>query len=287
MRKAVPAAAAFVVVVGVAAAAALGWWNATPRDAATAARLSVKTTLAPNPSFFGDPVVAEVDVLLDRGAVAGGSVRVEPVFAPFVVRGQPTFAREQVGRLERLRYRYTLGCLTEDCLPLRGSRTVRFSPVRVTASSGGPSRAATAPWPSARIATRLRDADVAARQPPFRSSTALPPPVNRVDPGMLAGWLTAVAALLTVCGLALLALEAHRLARRTRRRLVTLTPLEAALKFARESAIRPDPADRRKALGLLALTLGEETIASAAWSEHAPSPERTLAIATDVEEERG
>ena len=44
----------------------------------------------------------------------------------------------------------------------------------------------------------------------------------------------------------------------------SLTPLEAALAYTRDAASRPDPADRRKALGLLAETLDSEGVAALA-----------------------
>jgi hypothetical protein len=61
--------------------------------------------------------------------------------------------------------------------------------------------------------------------------------------------------------------------------------------FTREAARRPDPRDRRKALGLLAETVGDDDLAGAAerlaWGEAPPSPERTLSLADDVERNGG
>jgi hypothetical protein len=69
-----------------------------------------------------------------------------------------------------------------------------------------------------------------------------------------------------------------------------LTPLEAALAYTRDAAGRPDPADRRKALELLATTLEDEgapalagSAEDAAWSEEPPSPDRARELADEVE----
>jgi hypothetical protein len=157
---------------------------------------------------------------------------------------------------------------------------VQLQPVRVTVGA----EVHTAAWAPLLVSSRLAKHDVAARKPPFRSSASLPPPAYRFGPGKLAGLLPLAAALLAAVGIALVALEGRRLVLR-RRRAATATPLETALRYAREAAARPDPADRRKALELLAETVREGSISGTAWAEDAPSPERTLAIAAEVEEE--
>ena len=119
----------------------------------------------------------------------------------------------------------------------------------------------------------------------------MPPPSYSVSPGTLAEALTVAAGLLALGALALLGFELVRLVERRRRRaLVVLTPLEAALAYTREAARRPDAADRRKALALLAETLDSEgaptladTAGDVAWSEDPPSPDRALELADEVE----
>jgi hypothetical protein len=295
MRWALPAAGlAVAAVLSIVLGTALGWWNRTASDAHTEAPLSVMTSITPEASFFGDPVVAEVDVMINPVAVESATVRVDPVFTPFVATGAPSVGRTRTGRLEGLRYRYRLECLSSGCLPTGRPRVVQFIPVRVTASSGGTSLTKSASWPAARIASRLGQADVKARKPPFRSARTLPPPAYSTDPGRLADWLTAVAALLAAAGFVLVGLEGRRLAVRSRRRGVDrLGSLDAALLYTRDAARRPDPADRRKALNLLAQMLGhaDEQLAGAAeelaWGEPPPTSERTLAIAEDVERNGG
>ena len=106
------------------------------------------------------------------------------------------------------------------------------------------------------VASRLTAKRRATTQ--FRWAKTAPAPSYAVSPGHLAGGLTVAAALLAVVALALIGFELVRLVERRRRASpVVLTPLEAALLYTRDAAGRPDPADRRKALGLLAKTLDQ------------------------------
>jgi hypothetical protein len=276
-------AGAVVALVGLG----LGWWSGGA-SAAPARALDVRTSLEPRPVLFGDPLVAHVDVLVDRHAVAPDSVRVRAGFAPYAQAAPVRVRRSRAGGGELLRFRYELACLTDACLAIHGTRSVRFSPVEVAASRrGGGEVRATEAWPAALVASRLRPADLAAAEPRFRAQTELPAPVFGVAPGALAAALTAAAALLAAAAIALLGLEARRLRARP---APTSTPLEAALARTRESARRPDARDRRKALGLLAAVLerdGDAQLAGAAgalaWAEPAPTPERTDRLADEVE----
>ena len=81
---------------------------------------------------------------------------------------------------------------------------------------------------------------------------------------------------------------------RARPRSDDMTALERALRFARDSAKRPDPADRRRALELLAEAVedtGDDRLAGrvrdAAWVETAPTPSRSTELVEDVETARG
>jgi hypothetical protein len=72
--------------------------------------------------------------------------------------------------------------------------------------------------------------------------------------------------------------------------MAKLTPLEAALLYLRQAAGRPDPADRRKALELLATVLEDDgvpalagTAGDVAWAEEPPSPARVVELADEVE----
>jgi hypothetical protein len=288
-----------LIAVGVAAgvsvllvvATGLGWWNGSAPEGGGGRALSVTTSLAPTTAFFGDPLVAEVDVQLDRAAIGAGAVRVDPSFAPYAETGAPAVSSSRAGNRETVRYRYALQCVSDACLPTGHGRSIAFAPVVVRAVSGTRRLKAIGTWQPLNLVSRLTSADVASSRPNFRRGLLLPPPVFGVAPGPFADGLTAAAALLVLAGLGICGVELARLAARRRRsRRVELTPLELALLRARESASRLDPADRRKAVGALAETLaaeGRSRLAESAddlaWSEAPPTPARTLTLVDEVE----
>jgi hypothetical protein len=168
---------------------------------------------------------------------------------------------------------------------------INLRPAVVTATSGGQRLKTAAVWPPTAILSRLQRRDIGSIQPHFRSPRTVPAPEYSVSPSGLANVLTGVAGALALVGLGVLGWELVRLVeRRRRRRVVVLTPLEAALAYTRDAAGRADPADRRKALELLATTLEAEgapaladSAEDAAWSEEPPSPERARELADEVE----
>jgi hypothetical protein len=287
------AAAVVTAVVLLLVAVGLGWIGGGSTTAgAPATPLAVKTTLSPRPVFFGDPVTADVEVQLDRNTVDPASVRVSPQFDPFVPDGAPQMRENRVGRRETIRYRYTLQCLSDTCLPQRKDPLViQLPPVAVTAAAGGKALRTTATWPVTAILSRLQKKDLGSYQPHFRRPAAVPPPKYAISPSRTADLLTAIGAVLALVALGVLAGELARLLQRRRlAKAVRRTPLEEALAYTRDAASRPDPADRRKALELLARTLESEgdpsladTTADVAWSEEAPTPERALELADEVE----
>jgi hypothetical protein len=291
-RALVLGAVAGVAILVLVAVTGLGWWSGAPAGGAPSSALEVRTSFEPNPSFFGDPVVAQVAVQRDTRVVAARSLRVDASFAPYVETAPPAVSRSRAGSAETTLYRYTIQCVTDGCLPLGKPRTVQFPPVVVTASAGTRSVKATGRWAPMLVTSRLTAADVAASAGRFRRPATMPRPVYAVSPGPLAGALTAAAVILALAALALLGVELTRLAARRRRdRAAELTQLEVALAYVREAASRDDAADRRKAVGLLAETLAVEgrggLAASAddvAWSEVPPSQARTLRLADEVEQ---
>jgi hypothetical protein len=276
-----------VVIVGIG----LGWLNATPSGGAPPAhRLAVSTSLEPHPAFYGDVLTAEIDVEINSADVAAKSVRVVPGFGPYVETNPPKVTESGVGSDRTLRYRYSIQCVSEFCLPGAKPFALQIPPVTVTAKAGSQQLKATATWPTTFIASRLTAKDIARTH--FRFAKTVPAPKYTVPPGTLAGLLTAAAGILAVAALALIGFELVRLVERRRRRaLVVLTPLETALAYTRDAARRPDAADRRRALGLLAKTLDSEgvattladTAADVAWSEEPPTPDRAIELADEVE----
>jgi hypothetical protein len=291
-RALVVAGIVAVAVLLIVASIAFGWWSSTPGGGQAAGQLTVSTSLAPRPIFFGDLLAAEIDVDVNRAAVDTNSVKLAPPsFAPYVETKAPEVTRHQAGPDEVIQYRYSLQCIDDSCLPLKTASKIQFPAVVVTATAGSQQLKQTAKWPLAIASSRLQPADVTSSIAHFRHPTTLPSPAYSVSPGVLAWVLTVGAILLAVAALALLGRELMGvLARRRLGRVAKLTPLEAALLYLRQAAGRPDPADRRKALELLANVLEDDgvpglagTAGDVAWAEEPPSPARVVELADEVE----
>jgi hypothetical protein len=277
---AVCASAAIVVAL---VGTGLGWWN-DGSTASPARPLDVRTSLAPTQSFFGDTLLAEVDVDVDTHAISPGRIRVVPNFTPYAETGAPVVSTTRSGRAATVRFRYRIQCVLQDCVPGTRPLTLRFSPIVVAVRGGGGTHSVTAPWPPARVTSRLSSGDL--QRVRFRRPGTVPPTTST---DALPDLLTAVAAALALLAAAVFAVEAVRLSDRRRDR-TRPTPLERALRLTRESARRSSAADRRKALSLLSQTLEDEgasrladTASVAAWSDAPPSPETVLRVADDVE----
>lgn len=251
-------------------------------DAAAAPRLRVTTALVPRFVLFGDLVHA--DILIEARSPR---VQVDARFGPFRAVGPPAVARWRAGGSAFVRYRYALRCLESRCLVPAGGREVRLPALVATA---GEARVR-AQWPALRLAGRTAPADASAARPPWSAELDPPAPRYDVSPGALSAGLFVAAGLLGAAAAALVARElARRRGLRTRRALER-SLLERAVASAREAAARP-PADRRKALGLLADALeatGERPRALSAvelaWAEPEPSPAEVEALAERVERE--
>jgi hypothetical protein len=286
-RVGLPVAAVAIVVLLVATG--LGWFSGGSSVSGVTKPLAVRTSLTPSATLFGDPVVADVAVDIDPSEVSPSSVRVVPSFSPYVQGEAPAVVRSRAGGEETIHYRYALQCVTNGCLPVTKPRLVQFPPVIVTATENGKAVKTTGIWQPLSVSSRLTPADIASGGLHFRSPVAPPPASFGVSP-VVADLLTAAGGLLGVAALALLGLElAALVARRRRLARARLSPLEVALTFVRQAARRPDPADRRKALGLLSDVLAVEgdpalagSAGDAAWSEQPPSADRTLELADEV-----
>jgi hypothetical protein len=291
MKPLIAAGVGAVAVLVVVAGLALGWWNNAPSGGQAAGQLVVSTSLAPRPIFFGDPLTAQIDIDVNRAAVRTDSVKlVAPSFAPYIETKAPEVSRHEAGPDEVIEYRYSLQCVDDPCLPLKGPNTIRFPAVTVTATAGSQQLKQSATWPLAIATSRLQPTDISSSIAHFRHPNTLPAPVYSIAPGALEDGLTIAAILLAVAALALLGRELLGvLARRRLGALAKLTPLEAALLYLRQAAGRPDPADRRKALELLATVLDADgvsalagTAGDVAWAEEPPTPARVVELADEA-----
>jgi len=238
------------------------------------APLTVTATLQPQTIAFGDPVTAVVEV---DAAPGTSGVVATPSFLPFTETSV-----DRHGNVTR----YSLSCLTDGCLPLKGARLVRLRPVVASAQLGGRRVRATAAWPVLRVTSRLGGANVSRAH--FERPAAPPTPRYAVSPvGLAAGLLAgAVLCVLAACALVVVLLLGRRRRAAEKRQL---SGLELAIAFVRDST-RRSAADRRRALELLAEEVEPALAGEAAdeaWSAAPPTPAAAAELADRAEGIRG
>jgi hypothetical protein len=255
-------ALAFAVLV----VAALG------APAAPAADVHVTTSISPRPTRFGDVIHATLTV---RSSAA---VTVQEGFAPFQVVHASTTRNGAVGT-----WRFDLQCLEARCAPGPGARSISPAPARVRAGS----TVVVARFPAVLVEPRVTEAQVANPRRSFMHPTTPPPPSFRFSPGATQRVLIAASAGLVLVAL-LLVMPLLR-PRRAAAPAEPVDPLERALALVEAARTRP-PADRRRALGLLARVLRKlgatatgQAAADLAWSEPEPDPTRMSRLVDRVE----
>ncbi|CAN5180732.1 hypothetical protein BH09ACT13_BH09ACT13_03500 [soil metagenome] len=303
MRLLLPVAALLVLAGGCAGG------GEEQADLPLGRQIAAKATFTPPVHLFAEPVVASVEVVVDRDHLDPAHVRLQTRFLPYEVKGVGR-DREDRGRFTLLRYEYTLRCLRIACIPEilpsaagaaetgRGERrTFDLTPARVLYDDpAGETRVLrTAGWPTLESASRIIPKDVPSFGFVFRTSVApLPEPDYRVPPALLGAGLLAGA-------LALIALPVGLGVGWLRRRRPTpppeepeLPPLERALRLVEWARERENGEERREALEVLAVELESarkpELAVSArelAWSPAAPSPESAESLVTSVRESDG
>jgi hypothetical protein len=274
---------AIVLAVGVA----LGWWRQGRSLSPPVRALTSSVSLSTQTSAFGDPLTAQLDLLVDPRRIDPASVRVRPRFSPYRTVSATVRVRSAGGVL--LSYRYELECLAPACVPDRAPSERSFPAAALSYRIRGGSLERTAvEWPRHTIVSRL-SAPVLGDPIAQLKADAPPAAVSyRVDPGMLRALLAALSAVLVLGGATLVVLA---LPVRSRRVVdLDLPPLERALRLVRASASNGYPDERRKALGGLGRelrTCGRTDLAldaaRLAWSAEPPSATAASRFADDVE----
>ncbi len=267
-------------------------------------------SIAPTTHLFADPVAARLEIVVDRTLLDPERIDLKTTFDPYELVGQGELARKDFRQYTRLRYEFTLRCLTLACVPeevqaevgpggARGERrTFRLQPAQILyddPSGDLPPVLRSVAWPPLTSVSRLSVASVQSEFPFRATPTELPAASYRVSPLPLAVGLLLAA-------LAFLVLPTRLGLRWWRRRHPPAleeaeperTPLERAIVLVEWANERPDDADRRKALEQLAEELeqaGEaklaEEAAALAWSRAAPSSEAASALVGRVRESDG
>jgi hypothetical protein len=274
-------------------------------------QVSAQGTLTPTVHLFAEPVLARVDVLVDREHVDPDNVRLQTDFLPYDIQASAT-RRTDRGRFTELRYEWLLRCLRVACIPEilqsaageaetgRGERRTFALPAAriVYDEPNGEERTLTrATWPELVSVSRIKQSDV----PEFggfvfKSSVApLPDPDYRVSPAVLGVALLAGA-------LALLALPAALVIGWWRRRrpepevvvVPELSPLEKALRLVEWAGEQENGTERREALEVLAVELEaveSDALASSvrglAWSPASPSRDAAAGVVEEVRQRDG
>jgi hypothetical protein len=266
--------------------------------------VSVTRELQPKAGFFGEPVVARVEVVVDSRQLDPSRVRLEPRTFPYRPYTELSVRRRGSDPYARLTYEVGLRCLYYACLPTRADipgvayrdqRVTRFKPWHVyydDPDTGKTRHLARVWWPSLEAVSNLdlTDVQVTFQQTPGRVSvTPLPAVTYRLPPPLLAALL-----LLATVGLLVYPTRRFLHWREARRPappppVRRLSPLERALALVDWSRERVDGEDRRKALEELAFQLdvlgrGElaESARRLAWSEPSPSPDAADRLVAEV-----
>ena len=277
------AGVAGAVVVALVLVAMLGEPDGAP---APRRMVSVTTSIAPNPVFFGDLVDARAEVVLDRRRIDADRMRIEAEFAPYSLVGRPHETRTDSGQTTSIDVRYTLQCLVEACLPQPGG--IALPKLRVHSGSSTVS----ANWARVDVVSRVAPAALESDPPPWRQQIALPAVSYRLEPGAFAAALTLAAALLALGAFAVVAREIARRRRLLVDRARFRSGLARALDLARASASR-GPDDRRRALALLARVLafdpnGGRRLAPAAarlaWGRSEPTTTGLETLVDEIEQ---
>jgi len=268
--------------------------------------IEAEASLSARAAFFGDTVLAHVDVLLDKTRVDPESVRVAAEFAPFELIGRPERRRRDAGDSSHVRTTFVLRCLSGACVPAADSERFEFPPARIAFAA--PSEQAVnesslpVQWPSVVVYPRfdpeLTGGADAIGQPWRADLLSLPPVSYRRAPGLVAALFLSAAALLLLAGIGLAYLAWPRRVPAPPPEpepepppVQVLSPLELALALLEQSIRTDGAADQRRALELVAEELeladwGDRDLArtarALAWSEEVPPVDETSRLAARV-----
>jgi hypothetical protein len=267
-------------------------------------------SVSPDTHLFAEPVVAQVELMLDPGQLDPERIQVRMRFAPYRRVGPVEETRRTVGEVVHLRYTATLRCLHAACIAPRfgtalGQQeagraeryTFRFPPaeIRYEQAGGRPELLFVRPFPALQVVSRINTAQLEAADQAgatgsgYTASLAPPSPTYRMSPEWIAALALAVAFVLFLLPAGLggrFVLERWRASRRPRQ----LSPLERALVLVEWTSRGADGEhERRKALEALAGALERggarplaEVTRTFAWAEASPDRERAEELAAEA-----
>jgi hypothetical protein len=276
---------------------------AAAQDALPGGRaLYVATSLTPETHLFAEPVVAQIDVVLDPAQLDPDRIEVRlGRFAPYELVEPVSKTRTDARKLTRFRFTATLRCLNTRCLAPQfqtalgaqeGGRperyNFRFPPVAVLYDENGRQQPLlTRAFPTLEVVSRINSAELAAGGG-YAARLDPPSPTYRIAPERAAA-LSLVAALLLLLLPGVLAGRYVRARWQAARRSRQLSRLERALILVEWTNEHEGEDERRKALEALAdalerggaTPLADDTRAFA-WAATSPDRERAAAIAAEA-----
>ncbi|MBA2475252.1 MAG: hypothetical protein H0V40_04775, partial [Actinobacteria bacterium] len=170
----------------------------TAPPAPDSASIAARASIAPRTHLFGDPLVAELELLFDRRRVEPASVRLDAVFEPYEPLDESR-SLERSGDLVRLRYRFSLGCFNPACAPSEARREQGLDRARLSYTLADIDRRVVDPvdWPTFAVASRLGPFDVERAR--WRADSRRLAAVSyRIRPGVLGTGLIGGALLLVL-----------------------------------------------------------------------------------------
>jgi hypothetical protein len=254
--------------------------------------LSTATSFTPRAHLFGERVRARLDILFDRARIPAETVSANPRFAPYTIVSRRE-TRESLGAIGRVRYDFTLECVTRRCLaPRAGFVTFPQTGVEYKPPAAREPLTASVEWPGLRVASRIGveeleglelQADV--RDLPGLSYRLAPETVTVLGYSLAVG-LGLLGLVLLAQAFALPDLIRSALARRRARR----SPLQRALTLVRQTTEEGEEAGSRRALERLAVELrGTEepelarSASRLAWRRNDPSAPSVEPLSGEVE----
>lgn len=242
--------------------------------------LAARTLLTPRSVLFGDPVLARIDVVVDRERLDPDEVEIDTQFAPFIVQREHV-KREDFERFTRLTYRFELDCLETACVPDTFEKPIQF-PQAIVRAEGA--EQAEAEWPLFLISARVRETGAAAANArEWRAAPVVQAPTFRMNPTLLTVLLVGVALALLGVAATALAVGLRGVSLKRRRRLTALERALAVLEqahAAEEQRLALDRlADELRATGAGDLAISARRLA---WAEEVPAHERTAELSDDV-----
>ncbi len=279
-------------------------------------------SITPRVQLFAEPVLARVDVIVDRERFDPERIRVAGKFAPYEREGEVIRTRSDDGRFTHLRFDIPLRCLTYACLPEVGGgppqvlpggipppvesqgggfgerKSVNLKPARVLYDDpeGKPRTLRNVHWPTVQSVSRLNfgDTGVTGIGFPFEASVSpLPDLSYRIAPRVLGAGLLLGALALLLLPIVLVVRVLRREEPVEEEVHAELSQLETALALVVWARERP-VAERREALEALAVELEASDSAELeartrrlAWSAPAPSTEAMDELVETVKEADG